>query len=112
VWWLSIMMSEIWGINSSFYLLLGLGDDVSMVMWSSSVVECHLHIMFLDLMWSVLDVQLGENVCVYIYIFIYLMHQRQKKLTHSQVPGWTHLKVHQSVVAESWDSEGAPGFQL
>jgi hypothetical protein len=38
-----------------------------------------------------------------------------KSLTHSQVPGWTHLRVHQSVhqsvVAESWDSEGAPDFQ-
>jgi hypothetical protein len=33
-------------------------------------------------------------------------------VTHSQVPKWTHLRVHQSVVAESWDSEGAPGFQL
>jgi len=32
-------------------------------------------------------------------------------LTHSQVLGWTHLRVHQSVVAESWDSEGAPDFQ-
>jgi hypothetical protein len=32
-------------------------------------------------------------------------------LTHSQVPGWTHLRVHQNVVAESWDSEGAPDFQ-
>jgi hypothetical protein len=32
-------------------------------------------------------------------------------MTHSQVPGWTHLRVHQSVVAESWDSEGAPDFQ-
>jgi hypothetical protein len=32
-------------------------------------------------------------------------------VTHSQVPGWTHLRVHQSVVAESWDSEGAPDFQ-
>jgi len=31
--------------------------------------------------------------------------------THSQVPGWTHLRVHQSVVAKSWDSEGAPNFQ-
>jgi hypothetical protein len=31
-------------------------------------------------------------------------------VTHSQVPGWTHLSVHQSVVAESWDSEGAPDF--
>jgi len=32
-------------------------------------------------------------------------------MTHSQVPGWTHLRVHQSVVAESWDSEGALDFQ-
>jgi len=32
-------------------------------------------------------------------------------VTHSQVPGWTHSRVHQSVVAESWDSEGAPDFQ-
>jgi len=32
-------------------------------------------------------------------------------LTHSQVPGWTHLRVHQSVVAKSWDSEGVPDFQ-
>jgi hypothetical protein len=32
-------------------------------------------------------------------------------MTHSQVPGWTHLRAHQSVVAESWDSEGAPDFQ-
>jgi len=30
---------------------------------------------------------------------------------HSQVLGWTHLRVHQNVVAESWDSEGAPDFQ-
>jgi len=37
VWWLSIMMSEIWGINSSFYLLLGLGDDVSN---GSMEIEC------------------------------------------------------------------------
>jgi hypothetical protein len=34
------------------------------------------------------------------------------KVTHSQVPGWTHLRVHQSVVVESWDLEGAPDFQL
>jgi hypothetical protein len=34
------------------------------------------------------------------------------QVTHSQVSGWTHLRVHQSVVAESWDSEGALGFQL
>ncbi len=33
------------------------------------------------------------------------------KMTHSQVPGWTYLTVHQSVVAESWDSEGVPDFQ-
>jgi hypothetical protein len=32
-------------------------------------------------------------------------------MTHSQVPGWTHLRAHQNVVAESWDSEGAPDFQ-
>jgi hypothetical protein len=32
-------------------------------------------------------------------------------LTHSQVPGWTHLRVHQNVVAESWNSEGALDFQ-
>jgi hypothetical protein len=32
-------------------------------------------------------------------------------LTHSQVPGWTHLRVHLCVIAESWDSEGAPDFQ-
>jgi len=32
-------------------------------------------------------------------------------MTHSQVSGWIHLRVHQSVVAESWDSEGAPDFQ-
>jgi hypothetical protein len=32
-------------------------------------------------------------------------------MTHSQVPGWTHLRVHQSVVAKSWDSEGVPDFQ-
>jgi hypothetical protein len=31
------MMSEIWGINSSFYLLLGLGDDVSN---GSMEIEC------------------------------------------------------------------------
>ncbi len=31
-------------------------------------------------------------------------------MTHSQVPGWTHLRVHQSVVVESY-SEGAPDFQ-
>jgi len=32
-------------------------------------------------------------------------------MTHSQVPGWTHLKVHQSVIAKSWYSKGAPDFQ-
>jgi hypothetical protein len=32
-------------------------------------------------------------------------------LTHSQVPGWTHLRVQLCVVAESWDSEGTPDFQ-
>ncbi len=32
-------------------------------------------------------------------------------MTHSQVPGWTHLRVHQSVVVENWDSIGVPDFQ-
>jgi hypothetical protein len=32
-------------------------------------------------------------------------------MTQSQVSGWTHLKVQLCVVAESWDSEGAPDFQ-
>jgi hypothetical protein len=30
---------------------------------------------------------------------------------HSQVPGWTHLRVQLCWVTESWDSEGAPNFQ-
>jgi hypothetical protein len=32
-------------------------------------------------------------------------------MTHSQVPGWTHLRVPRNVVTESWDLEGAPNFQ-
>jgi len=32
-------------------------------------------------------------------------------LTHSQVSGWTHLRVQLCKVAESWDSKGAPDFQ-
>jgi len=32
-------------------------------------------------------------------------------LTHSQVSGWTHLRVQLCVVAKNWDSEGAPDFQ-
>jgi hypothetical protein len=32
-------------------------------------------------------------------------------MTHSQVPGWTHLRVQLYRVAESWDLEGAPDFQ-
>jgi hypothetical protein len=32
-------------------------------------------------------------------------------LTHSQVPGRTHLRVHQSVVAERGTRKGAPDFQ-
>jgi len=32
-------------------------------------------------------------------------------MTHSQVPGWTHLRVQLCVVTESWDLEGAPDFQ-
>lgn len=45
-----------------------------MFLWSSNVVECHFHIIFLDLMWSVWDINLGENVNK----FKKLMHQRQK----------------------------------
>jgi hypothetical protein len=71
------MMSEIWGINSSFYLLLGLGDDVS-----NGYVELECGGMsfahyVLNIMWSVLDFELGENV------YIYTMYQRQK-MTGSQ----------------------------
>ncbi len=32
-------------------------------------------------------------------------------MTHSQVPGWTHLRVHQSVVMEKGTRKGAPDFQ-
>jgi hypothetical protein len=32
-------------------------------------------------------------------------------VTHSQVSGWTHLRVQLCVVAESWDLESAPDFQ-
>jgi hypothetical protein len=32
-------------------------------------------------------------------------------MTHSQVSGWTHLRVQLCRVAESWDWEGAPDFQ-
>ncbi len=32
-------------------------------------------------------------------------------VTHSQVPGWTHLRVQLCVVVESWDSKGVPDFQ-
>jgi hypothetical protein len=32
-------------------------------------------------------------------------------MTHSQVSGWTHLRVQLCRVAESWDLEGAPDFQ-
>jgi hypothetical protein len=32
-------------------------------------------------------------------------------MMHSQVPGWTHLRVPLCRVAESWDLEGAPDFQ-
>jgi hypothetical protein len=32
-------------------------------------------------------------------------------VTHSQVPGWTHLRVQLCRVAESWDSKGVPDFQ-
>jgi hypothetical protein len=33
------------------------------------------------------------------------------KVMHSQVPGWTHLRVHQSEVAERGTRKGAPDFQ-
>jgi len=32
-------------------------------------------------------------------------------VTHSQVSGWTHLRVQLCVVAEKWDLRGAPDFQ-
>jgi len=32
-------------------------------------------------------------------------------MTHSQVPGWTYLRVQLCKVTESWDLEGAPDFQ-
>jgi len=32
-------------------------------------------------------------------------------VTHSQVSGWTHFRVHRSVVTESWDLEDAPNFE-
>jgi hypothetical protein len=32
-------------------------------------------------------------------------------VTHSQVPGWTHLRVQLCKVVESWDLEDAPNFQ-
>jgi len=32
-------------------------------------------------------------------------------LTHSHVPGWTHLRVQLCRVAESWDLKGTPNFQ-
>jgi hypothetical protein len=35
----------------------------------------------------------------------------QCTMTHSQVPGWTHLRVQLCRVAESWDLEGALDFQ-
>jgi len=34
-----------------------------------------------------------------------------ESLTHSQVLGWTHLRVQLCWVAESWDLRGAPDFQ-
>jgi len=63
--------------------------------------------------------------CRYIYQIMLSMERMLRAITnyrvplkllivnlmHSQVPGWTHLRVHQSVVAESWDSKGTPDFQ-
>ncbi len=54
----------------------------------------------------------GTKVHVLLGNITKSMQTNNEWLTHSQVPGWTHLRIHQSVVAESWDSEGAPGFQL
>jgi hypothetical protein len=39
------------------------------------------------------------------------VHEIKQLLTHSQVPGWTHLRVQLCVVAEKWDLRGAPDFQ-
>jgi len=43
--------------------------------------------------------------------FVQLVCHHRHIVMHSQVPGWTHLRVQLCVVAESWDSEGAPDFQ-
>jgi len=40
-----------------------------------------------------------------------LFSHKACNLTHSQVPGWTHLRVHQSVVSERGTRKGAPDFQ-
>jgi hypothetical protein len=32
-------------------------------------------------------------------------------VTHSQVPGWTHLRVQLCWIAKSWNLRGAPDFQ-
>jgi hypothetical protein len=51
------------GISLSFCLLFGFGDYVlSMVLWSLSVAECHLHIIFMDLLWRASNTKLGSNV--------------------------------------------------
>jgi len=51
----------------------------------------------------------------YFFIFMQLMilkHMMFSSLvTHSQVPGWTHLRVQLCWVAKSWDLKGAPDFQ-
>jgi len=59
---LSIMMSEIWGISLSFCLLVGFGADVYAVVWSSKYDKCCLHIIFLNLLRSVSDIELDSNV--------------------------------------------------
>jgi hypothetical protein len=61
---------------------------------------------------SSLILHLKQTTKWLVYIREHLWVLGQATMTHSQVPGWTHSRVHQSVVAESWDSEGALGFQL
>jgi hypothetical protein len=43
--------------------------------------------------------------------YIFMSCFKRFVVMHSQVPGWTHLKVHQSVVAERGTRKGAPDFQ-
>jgi hypothetical protein len=53
-----------------------------------------------------------KNVCVCLCVRRKGKRNKEtKKVMHSQVPGCTHLRVPQNVVAKSWDSKGAPNFQ-